>query len=403
MKILYLTNEFPPHVYGGAGVHLQNLVYALVDACGDVVPEVVKYGAQGHVSDGPTEIWSVPFEQRDGASEKVQMQAHLQWACRVLNLDIAYDVIHCHTWYTLLSGLLLKLLTGKPLVITCHSLDVRRPWKRDSLGAVYNYSRWIEKVAYEAADAVIAVSETVKADLETYFSLSCPVYSIYNGVDHLISASIPHVGLDTVPGGGKIRIPYALFLGRLTEQKGLNYFLDAAECLAEKGVQFVICAGQADSAQIEQTYRQRYDAMCRKGVPVLWLNHVYEADAKAALYRSATVYVNPSVYEPFGLTVAEALGLGTPVVLSSVCGISELLIDGEDCLLVPYTGLARRSDFSIQLAEKILSVVEDDALRQKLSMNGMRKFSTLPSWTTIATQHRDVYKSLLGGTSGPFI
>lgn len=396
MNALYLAKEFPPNVYGGAGVHLKNLVEAMLCFCKNIVPKVICYGSDvPSIIRPPLEVYPVPFEQQvEGVNrECADIQSHLKWANEVLSLDVDFDIIHCHTWHSLLPGILLKLLTGKPLVITCHSIDIKRPWKRDALGMVYNYSRWIEKAAYTEADAIIAVSETVKENIKTYFSPSAPIYTIYNGVDHLLDPSSQYTAAGRAVDFEMIHAPYVLFLGRLTKQKGLDYFLDAAEMAMGSGIQFVVCAGQADSAQVERTYRQRCSALQERGASILWLRNVYHPVVKAKLYEAAAAYVNPSVYEPFGLTVAEALAVGAPVILSDVCGISELLTDGADCAMVQYAENDRI--FSTQLYNRIMEVAMSEELRQKLSKNGKETFSTLPSWKECALRHQHVYTTAI--------
>lgn len=395
MNVLYLSKEFPPNVYGGAGVHLKNLVEAMLCSCKSIVPKVICYGSDAPNVRPPLEVYPVPFEQQAAGvnREYADIQSHLKWANEVLSLNVDFDIIHCHTWHSLLPGILLKQLTGKPLVITCHSIDIKRPWKRDALGMVYNYSRWIEKAAYTEADAIIAVSETVKKDIKTYFSPSAPVYTIYNGADHLLIPTSLNTAAGDVVDWERVHAPYVLFLGRLTDQKGLDHFLDAAEMAIGSGIQFVVCAGQADSAQIELAYQQRCSALQEKEAAILWLRNVYHPAVKAKLYEAATAYVNPSVYEPFGLTVAEALAVGAPVILSDVCGISELLTDGADCAMVPYTENDRI--FSKQLYDRIMEVATSEELRQKLSKKGKETFSTLPTWRECALCHQHVYTTAI--------
>src|SRR5437762_613823 len=287
------------------------------------------------------------------------------------------DVAHAHTWYADMAGLWIRTLYRIPLVVTLHSLEPLRPWKADQLGTGYLLSTWIEQTAVEAADRVIAVSGKMREDILAHFRVdSAKVVVIHNGIDPEVFR--PTAERDALERFG-VRTPYVLFVGRVTDQKGIFHLLEAAKLLPA-GVQIVLCASAPDTPEIE--------ARLRRAVPahpnVIWLNEMIPHDAVVQLYSHAAVFACPSVYEPFGLINLEAMACETPVVASAVGGILEVVVDGETGILVPPADPAA-------LAAALTRVLDDPALGRRMGQAGRKRVEAQFSWASVAERTERVY------------
>ncbi|HEX5396475.1 MAG TPA: glycogen synthase, partial [Candidatus Limnocylindria bacterium] len=325
MRVLILTNEFPPNVYGGAGVHVDELTRALRKL---IEVEVRTFGAQDERTDG----WRV----RGFAADE-----RLSGAFAALGRDIGMaaepvdaDVVHAHTWYTHLAAILAKLTYGTPLVVTVHSLEPMRPWKREQLGGGYDVSTWVERTALEMADAVIAVSRETRDDVLRLFEVAPEkVHVIHNGIDAVFFHPVDETdALDSF--GVDPSQPYVLFVGRITRQKGIVHLVRAIRNLDPR-IGVVLCAGQPDTPQIAQEMEDGVAEARRHRSNVVWIPEMVSREAVRQLYSHAAVFCCPSVYEPFGIINLEAAACETPVVASAVGGIPEVVVDGETGLLVP--------------------------------------------------------------------
>ena len=332
MKALFLTNEYPPHVYGGAGVHVDYLSRELAKL---IEVEVRSFGDQNSPDTNPavrgfdleTEHYTCPQPLRSvfGAIQR----------CLDFNTcNITADLVHCHTWYSHFGGILAKLNYGLPLIITVHSLEPLRPWKREQLGGGYDFTVWLEKTALEMADAVIAVSKETKADLERLFRISpANMHVIYNGID--LDEYRPVENTDAlVRFGIDSSRPFLLFVGRITRQKGIIHLVRAIQYM-EASFQIVLCAGAPDTPEISSEMKTAVSTAQANRADVIWIDEMVEKQTVIQLYSQAAVFCCPSIYEPFGIINLEAMACETAVVASAVGGIKEVVINGETGFLVP--------------------------------------------------------------------
>jgi starch synthase len=327
MKILYMTREYPPWVYGGAGVHVEHLVREMARLA---TVEVRCFGDQMAPAGNPS-VRGYPFGDPmfAGNPRRVKQAMMALLTCMHFNADpIEADIIHCHTWYSMWGGIMAKLCYGIPLVITVHSLEPLRPWKREQLGRGYDLSSWTEKTALEMADAVIAVSKSDRAEILARFTVSPEkVYVIPNGIDTMryrkasTTAVIERYGIRT-------DCPYILFLGRVSRQKGVLHFVRALEYL-DPGIQAVLCAGAPDTPElaleVESVLERTHGAVEK----TLWIREMVSQETAIELYSHAAVFCCPSIYEPFGIINLEAMACESPVVASAVGGIREVVVPGQ--------------------------------------------------------------------------
>lgn len=393
MRVLYIANELPPYrCYGGAGVHLGQLTSALRRTSPGIEMEFVCQGAS-EVPGVRANVHMVSLRRAGSASGA--LAAQLEWASRVVAMGLDFDIVHCHTWYSMLAGLMLRRVTGRPLVVTCHSLDIDRPWKREAIGDLYGYTTWVERAAYGEADAVVAVSERSRRRIEEAVRPGGEVRVIRNGVDHITSAEPVRPASIGEVGDG----PYVLFVGRACEQKGAGPLLDAM-ALVERPATVVLCVGRPDSAADEERLGRAVSRLERLGGRALVLGEVSDRRELAWLYSHAAVFVCPSVYEPFGLTAVEAMSCGAPTVMSDAAGASELVVDGEDAIVVPLgdSGPAGygAGAYVDRLAGAIDRVLGDDELRGKLSANAPDRMRRAPVWDDVAREHAALYRHLAG-------
>jgi starch synthase len=401
MKVLILTKEYPPHVYGGAGVHVSYLARELARL---VEVEVRCFGAQSegepHLTvQGSAAEGSVP----DDAPR--ELRPALEAAALAVPLAASpggAEVVHCHTWYSYPAGILSKLLHGLPLVLTTHSLEPLRPWKREQLGRGYDYSRWVEREAFALADAVVAVSSQSRREVVDLFGIDASrVVIIPNGIDTAEyrpderTEALEHYGI--VAG-----VPYVLFVGRVTRQKGLTHLLDAAAHLDE-GVGLVLCAGAPDTPQLAAEMEARVAALQQQRDHVHWIRETVPRPRLVQLYSHAAVFCCPSVYEPFGIINLEAMACGTPVVASAVGGIPEVVEDGRTGVLVPFAAEVSSPStprdpeaFARDLAEALNRVAGSAELRRSMGLKARRRAEEHFSWRSVAVRTRDLYERLVG-------
>jgi starch synthase len=403
MKALFLTNEFPPTIYGGAGVHVEYLSRELaklmeldVRCYGKALREpridTPKLKATGYGCD--TSAYTAPKSLH---SVFAAVQRDLDW--NTTNIDA--DIVHLHTWYTHLGGILAKLNYGIPMVLTVHSLEPLRPWKREQLGGGYDFSVWIEKTAIEMADAVIAVSQETKADILRLFDVPeerVPV--IYNGIDLNEYRRVETTGA-LQRHGVDPRSPYVLFVGRITRQKGIVHLVRAIEHMAP-GFQVVLCAGAPDTPEIGAEMRAAVTAVQAKRPGVIWIEEMVSLEEKVELYSHAGVFCCPSIYEPFGIINLEAMACETAVVASAVGGIKEVVASGETGFLVPLEQMtespfeaANPEQYARDLAARISELMADPAKREAFGKAGRRRAEEIFSWPAIARQVHQLYVSLL--------
>jgi glycogen synthase len=405
MRILILSNEYPPHIYGGAGVHVDHLCRELMRIGGDAHRlQVLCFGEQretgSHVD--VRGIAGLPMlPSRDSGNRKV---------IDVLGRNVAMageagdvDIVHCHTWYTYLAGCLVKQFMDVPLVITVHSLEPLRPWKREQIGAGYHVSSWLEKTALENADGVIAVSQAMKADILRLYDVTPEkVRVLYNGIDAHRYRKVTEPDVLASFGIDPLK-PIVLFVGRITRQKGIIHLVRALPHI-EEGAQIVLCAGAPDTHEIAEEMRAEVER-ARAGTPnkIIWIPEMVPVERLIALYSHAAVFVCPSVYEPFGIINLEAMACGTPVVASAVGGIPEVVTTGETGILVPFEPVGgadpepcRPEEYARDLAAAINDVLRAPERRLKMGAAGRRRVETLFGWETIARQTLAYYHELLG-------
>lgn len=397
MKALFLTNEFPPYVYGGAGVHVEYLSRELSRII-DV--EVRCFGDQ----DDQTPNLSVKgTELKDFVDEDCPKNLkgimNALGRCLTFNMNpVDADVVHCHTWYAQFGGILSKLLYGTPLFITVHSLEPLRPWKREQLGGGYDLSSWIEKTALEMADCVIAVSQETAEDVKRLFSVDREkLRVVYNGIDtkqyskRACDGTLAKHGIDPLK-------PFVLFVGRITRQKGIIHLVNAIKYF-DPGFQVVLCAGAPDTAEIAAEMKEAVTAVQAERDGVIWIEDMIDKDAAIQLYSQAEVFCCPSIYEPFGIINLEAMSCETAVVASAVGGIKEVVVHEETGILVPVEQFKESpfepvdpEKFSKDLASGVNRLMADDELRKSMAVKGRERAEAKFSWTAIAEQIVGLYK-----------
>lgn len=403
MNILMITNEYPPHIYGGAGVHVDYLCRELVRLSGAQHRlQVMCFGDQQEAGANfdVTGIAGMPeLFCPKGANDKV---------LDVLGRNIAIaglagiaDIVHCHTWYTFLAGCLAKQFLDIPLVITVHSLEPKRPWKREQIGTGYNVSSWLEKTAMENADGIIAVSQGMKNDiLNCYQPDPEKIRVIYNGIDTVQYTKTLKPDILASYGIDPLK-PYVLFVGRITRQKGIIHLVHALPHI-EAGVQIVLCAGAPDTEAI--AHEMKVEVECaRAGTSneIIWIPEMVPVQRIVVLYSHAALFVCPSVYEPFGIINLEAMACGTPVVAAAVGGIPEVVVDGKTGILVPFEPVSsadpepiRPEQYARDLAAAINELLAVPERRQAMGAEARRRVEAHFGWEAIALQTLDYYDEL---------
>ncbi len=404
MKTLFLTNEYPPSIYGGAGVHVDYLSRELAKL---MSVEVRCYGKEHRETRIDTPTLKATGYGLDSSDYTAPKNLHSVFGALQRGLDwntdaIDADVVHLHTWYTHLAGITAKLNYGIPMVLTVHSLEPLRPWKREQLGGGYDFSCWVEKTAIEMADAVIAVSHETKVDILRFFNVpSDRVHIIYNGIDLDEYHKVTTTGALTKYGVDP-SLPYVLFVGRITRQKGIIHLVNAIKHL-DPGFQIVLCAGAPDTPEIAAEMNAAVAAAQALRPGIVWIEQMVSTPEKIELYSNAAVFCCPSIYEPFGIINLEAMACEVPVVASAVGGIKEVVLPGETGWLVPLHQMAESpfeplhpATFSHDLARRINDLMADPEMRAEFGRAGRARAEELFSWTSIARQTRDLYARLLG-------
>lgn len=400
MKILFYTREFPPYVYGGAGVHVEYLAKELSKLTN---VEVRSFGDQEENSNNLT-VKGFKFDSADFDTADSKIKAVLQTLRTNVNMNIDVvdaDVIHCHTWYAHFAGILSKLCYGTPLVITTHSLEPLRPWKREQLGHGYEASSWIEKTAIEMADAVIAVSKETKADVLKFFDVDEEkIKVIYNGID--LSEYVLKSSTQTLKKHGiATDKPYVLFVGRITRQKGIIHLVNAIKYI-DPDTQIVLCAGAPDTKEIGEEMKASVDTVKKERDNIIWISDMLPKEEVIELYSHAAVFCCPSIYEPFGIINLEAMACETPVVASAVGGIKEVVVPNETGILVPVEQQNEApyepidpDKFSKDLADGINMVVSDKKLQLNMGRAGRKRVEDVFDWSAIAKETQALYQSLI--------
>ena len=401
LTALILSNEYPPSVYGGAGIHVAELTRAMSTRIG---LDIRTFGDHHEERAGFRVRGYPPAHDLTGAEER------MRGAWSALSRDLAMaidpisaDIVHAHTWYTHLAALLIRQAYGIPLAVTVHSLEPLRPWKREQLGGGYDVSTWVERQALETADAVIAVSHGTRDDVLRLFDVRPErVHVIHNGIDADFFAPDPATDALERYGIDPSR-PYILFVGRITRQKGIVHLVHAIRHLdPDFGV--VLCAGQPDTPEIAREMEDGVQAARTHRANVVWIPEMVSRTDVRQLYSHAALFVCPSVYEPFGIINLEAMACGRPVVASAVGGIPEVVVDGETGSLVPVSlspdDPMRPVDaetFERDLAAAVNRLMSDADLRERMGRAGRQRAISEFSWETIADRTVELYRSLLDG------
>lgn len=407
MRVDLLTREFPPHVYGGAGVHVTELARVLRGLVTDL---------RVHAFDGPREAGSPGAGPGVTGYSELSELAGSNAALRTLGVDLEMvvgtegaDLVHSHTWYANFAGHVSSLLQGVPHVVTAHSLEPLRPWKAEQLGGGYRLSSFVERTAYEGAAAIVAVSHGMRDDILRCYPRVAPerVHVIHNGIDldewHVPTtpeekafqeATLAKYGIDTSR-------PTVVFVGRITRQKGLPYFLRAVRGLAPE-VQVVLCAGAPDTKEIAVEVDGLVRTLQETRTGIVLIQEMLPHEEITSILAAADVFITPSVYEPLGIVNLEAMAMGLPVVGTATGGIPDVIVDGETGYLVPIeqkqdgTGTPiHPQQFEADMAERIMKVIDDPDGACLMGQRGLERARTDFSWETIGRQTVDLYESLL--------
>ena len=395
MRVGILTREFPPEVYGGAGVHVEYLTRELAR----------------HI-DVAVHCFGAPRESSLVARSYLPWDALSDMALQTMSVDLAMaqhlgetDVVHSHTWYANLGGHLAKLLWGVPHVCTTHSLEPLRPWKAEQLGGGYALSSFCERTALEAADAVIAVSQEMRRDVLACYPAIDPerVTVIHNGIDP--DEYRPDAATDVLERQGiDPSRPSVVFVGRISRQKGIVHLLEAALEI-DRSAQLVLIAGAPDTEELAAEVRALHARVQERRGNIIWIEKMAPRVDVIQVLSHATVFVCPSIYEPFGLVNLEAMACGAAVVASAVGGIPEIVVEGETGYLVPCDvrvdnpdpAAARR--FAAGLAERINALIADPQRASAFGRAGRRRVIEHFSWESVAAQTVELYRSLLASSS----
>jgi starch synthase len=398
MKALFLTNEYPPHIYGGAGVHVGYLSRELAK----MMPVEVRCFGDQRIEDGNLNVIGFELDTSNFTCPKPLRSAFgAVRRCTDFNTtNIDADLVHCHTWYTHFGGILATKNYGIPLVITVHSLEPLRPWKREQLAGGYDFSLWVEKTALEMADAIIAVSNETRHDIERLFDVHpAHVHVIHNGINleqyrKLNStAAIERYGID-------LSRPYLLFVGRITRQKGFQHLMRAIQFM-EPDFQIVLCAAAPDTPGMGEEMRTAVEQAKAQRRGVIWINEMVDQNTACELYSHAAVFICPSIYEPFGIINLEAMACETAVVASAVGGIKEVVVDGQTGFLVPLEQMnespfeaTNPEKFAKDLAERVNQLMADPKLREKFGKAGRKRAEEHFSWASVAVKTKKLYETL---------
>jgi alpha-maltose-1-phosphate synthase len=379
MKATVLTWEYPPNIYGGAGVHAKYITASLAKLI-DVEVRTIEEGPPPNIPSVRVRRYRPTLRGLSPPDPRVAKALEVfSFNANLVADPIDADVVHTHTWYTNFAGALAKRIYGCRLVATVHSLEPLRPWKREQLGAGYELSSWMEKEGLEACDAVVAVSREMKRDiLKCYDIPASRVAVIHNGVDP--QKYHPRDGSRSVSNFG-IRTPFVLFVGRLSRQKGVFDLLEAMDHMPEDTT-LVLVTGKPDTPEIEEELRR---ALAVRG-HVVWIPEMLQDPDLVGLYNEAAVFACPSIYEPFGIINLEAMACETPVVATRVGGIKEVVVDKETGFLVP-------PGDPVRLGRAITKLLGDPSLAVRMGKAGRRRVLEHFTWDRIAAKTLELYRS----------
>jgi len=400
LRVGLFTREYPPHIYGGAGVHVDYLSREMAKS---IEVEVHCWGPQRSDAGRLHVVGSEPWPEITNGTE-----AKFKGALEAFSLNLTQikaltgvDIVHTHTWYVAMAGFLAKKLYGMPFVLTTHSLEPLRAWKAEQLGSGYAMSSWMESTAIHGADAVIAVSQGTKHDILRAYPDIDPerIHVIYNGVDlneyKKTGATQALAGFGVDP-----KVPYLLFVGRITRQKGVTHLVDAIGYLPPE-TQVVLCAGAPDTPEIAAEMRAKVEDARRHHPHIVWIEKMVSKQEAVELYSNCRVFCCPSVYEPFGIINLEAMACRAPVVASSTGGIKEVVVEGETGYLVPFTGdpvtgfPTDPEEFARDLASRIDILLHDPEKCRQFGDAGRRRVEKIFSWGAIAEQTIELYEKLI--------
>ena len=380
-----LTREWPPDIYGGAGVHVEHLVAELrkkitvdVHCFGEPRSDATAHAVPASLSDANAAIQTLGVD------------------LEMVNSTAGVELLHSHTWYANLAGHIGALLHGVPHVLSAHSLEPLRPWKEEQLGGGYRVSSWVERTAYEAASGIIAVSHGMRADVLSAYPMVDPakVHVVHNGIDTHVYR--PDPGTDVLDEYGiDARQPYVLFVGRITRQKGLVHLLNAARRF-DDGVVLVLCASSPDTKEIGEETSAAVDQLRaeRGESSVLWIQEQVMRTKLIQLFTHALAFVCPSIYEPLGIVNLEAMACETAVVASAVGGIPEVVVDGATGLLVPYDAAEPRA-FEVAFADAVNNLAADPQRARAMGAAGRARAVSDFAWDAIADRTIAVYDAAL--------
>jgi alpha-maltose-1-phosphate synthase len=395
-RVALLSREYPPEVYGGAGVHVEYLSRELAQ-----LVDVGVYCFGSHRDDPLVARAYQPWDAlaKDGKGA----------ALRAVSVDLrmaenveAADLVHSHTWYANFGGYLSQVLYELPHVMTCHSLEPLRPWKAEQLGAGYRLSSWVERTAIEHADAVIAVSRAMREDVLRVYPAVEPsrVRVVHNGIDPEEFFPDPRTE-DMERLGVGPDVPIVLFVGRLTRQKGISYLLEAAKSF-DPDAQVVFCAGAPDTPEIEREMRTGVAELAEQRKGIFWFAEMLPRPALVQFMAHASVFVCPSIYEPFGMINVEAMSCGAPVVASAVGGIPEIVVDGKTGFLVPFEpsgdAFGTPADppaFAAAIADRVNELLAAPALAREFGAAGRERALAEFTWKAVAQKTVEVYSETL--------
>ncbi|SDJ01687.1 glycogen synthase (ADP-glucose) [Frankineae bacterium MT45] len=385
MRVAILTKEYPPEVYGGAGVHVEFLVSELRHLI-DV--DVHCFGADR--GEAGVRAYNTPPGLASANAALQTLGVDLEIAANVGEADL----LHSHTWYANLAGVLGGQLNGVPHVLSAHSLEPQRPWKAEQLGGGYRISSWAERQAYESAAAIIAVSAGMRGEILSSYPFVDPakVHVIYNGIDTGLYQPRPETDVLEQFGVDPQR-PSAIFVGRITRQKGLVHLLAAARDF-DPSIQLILCAGAPDTDEIAAETKALVDELQRTRTGVIWIRDMLPRPQVVQLLTHATVFVCPSIYEPLGIVNLEAMACATAVVASDVGGIPEVVDDGATGTLVHYDVKAPE-EFEAGIAAAVNAVVADPARARAFGAAGRERAVGKFGWAAIAAETVQLYASLL--------
>jgi alpha-maltose-1-phosphate synthase len=398
VKVLFLTNEYPPHIYGGAGVHVGYLSRELAKT----MPVEVRCFGDQHLEEGNLKVIGFELDTSNFTCPKPLRSAFgAVRRCTDFNtMNIDADLVHCHTWYSHFGGILAKKNYALPLVITVHSLEPLRPWKREQLEGGYDFSLWVEKTALEMADAIIAVSGATKHDIENLFDVDpARVHVIHNGIDlnqyRKVDSNNALKRYGIAPNK-----PYVLFVGRITRQKGFQHLVRAIEFM-DRDFQIVLCAAAPDTPELAEEMRIAVEGAEAQRPGIIWIDEMVDQQTACELYSHAAVFVCPSIYEPFGIINLEAMACETAVVASAVGGIKEVIVDGGTGFLVPLEQMKESpfeatnpGKFAHDLAARINQLMRDPQLRERFGKAGRKRVEQYFSWAAVAEKTKQLYQNL---------